>query len=131
TRMLALAETAGLPAVLTNAVRFLDPADHQVGHVLDAARHLLPLHSRHLERAAAQAYLQTGEEMALVARRTRGGDAERVARLLATSRRSARRCALDPLEILARRSDPPRPHLPEIGRDPVPLLRRRCEDGLY
>jgi DNA-directed DNA polymerase III (polc) len=131
TRMLALAETAGLPAVLTNAVRFLDPADHQVGHVLDAARHLLPLHSRHLERSASQAYLKTGEEMALVARRICGGDAERVARLLATTRRIARRCALDPLEILALRSDPPRPHLPEIGRDPVPLLRRRCEDGLY
>ena len=48
-RMLRLAESAGVPAVLTNAVRYLDPADHQVGDVLDAARQLVPLHPRHLD----------------------------------------------------------------------------------
>lgn len=130
TRMLALAEAAGVPAVLTNAVRFLDPADHRIGHVLDSARHLLPLHSRHLERSTSHAYLKTGAEMALVARRICGGDAERMARLFAVTRRIARRCVLDPVEILALRADPPRLHLPEVGGDPVGLLRRRCADGL-
>ena len=131
TRMLALAESAGLPAVLTNAVRFLGPADYQVGHVLDAARNLVPLHSRHLERSASHAYLKTDAEMALVARRVCGADHERMTRLLATTRRIARRCVLNPLEVLALKNDPPRLHLPEIGRDPVPLLRHRCEDGLH
>ncbi|MEV5408553.1 DNA polymerase III subunit alpha [Thermopolyspora sp. NPDC052614] len=131
TRMLALAESAGLPAVLTNAVRFLGPADYQVGHVLDAARNLAPLHPYTVERSASHAYLKTGAEMVLVARRVCGADPERMARLLATTRRVARRCVLDPLEVLALRNDPPRLHLPEIGRDPVPLLRHRCEDGLH
>ncbi len=130
TRMLALAEATGVPAVLTNAVRFLDPADHRIGHVLDSARHLLPLHSRHLERSTSHAYLKTGAEMALVARRVCGGDAERMARLFAVTRRIARRCVLDPAEVLGLRADPPRLHLPEVGSDPVPLLRRRCADGL-
>jgi error-prone DNA polymerase len=130
TRMLALAESAGVPAVLTNAVRFIDPADYQVGHVLDAARKLVPLHARHLERSPSHAYLKGDEEMARVARRICGADMERVARLLATTREIARMCVLSPLEILALENKPARLHLPEVGRDPVPLLRHRCEDGL-
>jgi error-prone DNA polymerase len=130
TRMLALADSARVPAVLTNAVRFLDPADHQVGHVLDASRDLAPLHAGHLGRAPSHAYLKDDDEMARVARRVCGADPERMARLLATTREVARACVLDPLEILALEGGPARLHLPEIGRDPVPLLRHRCEDGL-
>ncbi|WP_433421467.1 DNA polymerase III subunit alpha [Microtetraspora malaysiensis] len=129
-RMLGLADWAGLPAVLTNAVRHLDPDDHQVGNVLDAARRLAPLHARHLEQSS-QAYLKSGEEMARVAERVCGGDRSRMARLLAETRRVAERCALDPVEIVPLLSDPPgAPHLPEVGGDPVPMLRSRCEEGL-
>ncbi|MEO3811866.1 DNA polymerase III subunit alpha [Sphaerisporangium sp. B11E5] len=126
-RMLALAKVAGVPAVLTNAVRHLDPGDYRVGDVLDAARKLVPLHPRHLEHSAAHAYLKDGREMALMASRL-CGDAG--GELLAATRRVAERCVLDPLEVLALVGDPQRLHLPEVDGDPVPLLRRRCEEGL-
>ncbi|MEV0998610.1 DNA polymerase III subunit alpha [Nonomuraea sp. NPDC050202] len=130
-RMLGLAESAGVPAILTNAVRYLDPADHQVGDVLDAARQLVPLHPRHLERTTSHAYLKSTKEMWQVAAKVCGADQERVARLLFTTRRLAEACAMEPLDLLALRNDPPGLHLPEIGRDPVPLLRHRVEDGLF
>ncbi|MFI7610699.1 DNA polymerase III subunit alpha [Nonomuraea terrae] len=129
-RMLGLAESMGVPAVLTNAVRYLDPADHQVGDVLDAARQLVPLHPRHLDRTTSHAYLKSGKEMAQVAAKVCAGDGERVTRLLATTRRLAEACAMDPLDLLALRNSPPALHLPEVGGDPVPMLRGRVEDGL-
>ncbi|MFI7702324.1 DNA polymerase III subunit alpha [Nonomuraea sp. NPDC049480] len=128
-RMLGLAESMGVPAVLTNAVRYLDAADHQVGDVLDAARQLVPLHPRHLDRTTSHAYLKSTKEMRQVAAKVCGADPERVERLLFTTRRLAEACAME-LDLLALRSDPPNLHLPEIGRDPVPLLRHRVEDGL-
>ncbi|GII33630.1 DNA polymerase III subunit alpha [Planotetraspora mira] len=131
TRMLALAGSMGVPAVLTNAVRYLDAAGHQVGNVLDAARKLVPLHTRHVENPTAHAYLKDGGEMARIAFKICGGDADRAARLLAQTRRVADDCRLDPVEIVPLLDeDDPRLHLPEIGEDPVPLLRHRCEDGL-
>ncbi|MEV6982256.1 DNA polymerase III subunit alpha [Sphaerisporangium sp. NPDC051017] len=129
-RMLALAESAGVPSVLTNAVRHLEPGDYRVGDVLDAARKLVPLHPRHLEHSASHAYLKSGKEMWHVALRVCGGDRGRAARLLARTREAAGRCVLDPLEVLALRGGRERLHLPEVDGDPVPLLRRRCEDGL-
>ncbi|GAA2840526.1 hypothetical protein GCM10020220_031870 [Nonomuraea rubra] len=98
--------------------------------MLDAARQLVPLHPRHLERTTSHAYLKSTKEMRQVAAKVCGADQERVARLLFTTRRLAEACAMDPLVLLALRNDPPDLHLPEIGRDPVPLLRHRVEDGL-
>ncbi|WP_157252690.1 DNA polymerase III subunit alpha [Nonomuraea typhae] len=129
-RMLALAESLGVPAVLTNQVRYLHPADHQVGDVLDAARQLVPLHPRHLDRATSHAYLKGTKEMWQVATKICGADGERAGRLMHTTRQLAEACAVDPASMLALRSDPPNLHLPEIGGDPVPLLRNRVEDGL-
>ncbi|MEV4166930.1 DNA polymerase III subunit alpha [Nonomuraea dietziae] len=129
-RMLALAEESGVPAVLTNAARYLDPADHQTGDVLDAARQLVPLHPRHLDRTTSHAYLKSTDEMRRVAHKVCGGDQARVNRLLHTTRALAEACVIEPKDLLALRNDPPGLHLPEIGRDPVPLLRHRCEDGL-
>ncbi|GGO00368.1 DNA-directed DNA polymerase [Microbispora rosea subsp. aerata] len=130
-RMIGLADSTGVPVVLTNAVRHLDAADHQVGNVLDAARKLVPLDGRHLDDPTAHAYLKDGAEMARVAARICGGDTGRAGRLLAETRRVADRCVLDPVEIVPL-LDPERPrlHLPETGEDPVPALRRRCEEGL-
>ncbi|MEV4089580.1 PHP domain-containing protein, partial [Nonomuraea fuscirosea] len=105
-RMLGLAESMGVPAVLTNAARYLDPADHQVGDVLDAARQLVPLHPRHLERTTSHAYLKSTKEMWQVATKVCGADQERVARLLHTTRRLAEACAMEPLDLLALRNDP-------------------------
>ncbi|WP_084965223.1 DNA polymerase III subunit alpha [Thermoactinospora rubra] len=127
-RMLALADELGVPAVLTNAVRYLNPADHQVGDVLDAARRLVPLHPRHLDRATSHAYLKSTKEMWQVARKVCGADEHRVARLLHTTRRLAEACATDPRKVLALRAG--RLYLPEMDEDPVPLLRDRCHEGL-
>lgn len=130
-RMLALAESCGVPAVLTNAVRYLDPVDHQVGDVLDAARQLVPLHPRHLERSTSHAYLKGTKEMWQVAHKICGADDQRIQRLFHTTRQLAEACAIEPMDLLALTSDDPsRLNLPEIGQNPVPLLRNRCQDGL-
>ena len=71
-RMLRLAREAGVPAVLTNAVRYLEPADAPVAQVLDAARQLVPLGRRHLAGHNAQAHLKDSEQMARVAARICG-----------------------------------------------------------
>ncbi|MEW9530121.1 DNA polymerase III subunit alpha [Microbispora sp. NPDC049125] len=130
-RMAGLADSMGVPAVLTNEVRYLDAADHQVGNVLDAARKLVPLDTRHLDHPTAHAYLKDGAEMARIAARICGGDAGRAGRLLDETRRVADRCALDPVEIVPLlEPEHPRLHLPEVDGDPVPMLRDRCEDGM-
>ena len=55
-RMLGFARDNDLPAVLTNAVRMLRPEDGPVADVLDAARKLVPLHPRHLERKNSEGH---------------------------------------------------------------------------
>ena len=57
-RLLGLAAEAGLPAVLTAAVRHADPGDAVTVDVLDAARRLVPLDPRHLDRVTTAGHLQ-------------------------------------------------------------------------
>ena len=66
-RMLGFAASVGVPAVLTNAVRHLTPAQAPVVDVLDAIRRLVPLDPRHLDRANAQGYLKSAQEMRAIA----------------------------------------------------------------
>ena len=129
-RMLRLAEQAGLPAVLSNAVRYAAPADAAVAQVLDAARQLAPLGERHLARRNAQAYLASGAEMARIAARLpgRGHRAVAEARLLRAT--AALADALHP----GPRAGPGhrRPvHAGDHGRPaPLRMLRARCTEGL-
>ena len=104
-----------MTAVLSNAVRYLDPADSPLAQVLDAARQRAPLGSPRLaldQRPAArngQAHLASGAQMAHTAARVTGGAGPDADRLLADTAALARRCYLDPgrdLGIGAR-------HLPE------------------
>ncbi|MQY40232.1 hypothetical protein SRB17_82630 [Streptomyces sp. RB17] len=44
-----LADQQGIPAVLTNAVRYADASQHRLADVLDAARLLRPIDRRHLD----------------------------------------------------------------------------------
>jgi len=124
-RMLALAQRYGLPAVLTNAVRYLRGADSHLTHVLDAARQLVPLHRRHLEDQTGHAYLKSGQEMKRVAEMICGPDEMAVRRLLRTTRDLAERCALDPDGL-----DLGRARLPEVAGDAFAELRARVEEGL-
>ena len=129
-RMLRFAHEAGIPAVLTNAVRYLDPADAPVAQVLDAARQLTPLGRRHLAHHNAQAYLKNGRQMASVAARICGSPSGRgdgpAHRLLAATAALARRCQLDQARDLGLG----RKHLPETPGDALAQLRQRCAAGL-
>ena len=98
-RMLRFATEQQLPAVLTNAVRYADRSDAPVVDVLDASRRLVALDPRHVDRVNAEGYLKSGKEMALVAQEVTaaaGLDPSAARHLLATTRRVADRCAVDP-----------------------------------
>jgi error-prone DNA polymerase len=152
-RMLDFAEQHGVPAVLTNAVRHLTPAQAPVVDVLDAIRRLVPLDPRHVDRANAQGYLKGADEMLEVAAEVaaaagRGRSAAH--RLLAATRDLADTCRLDPaadlgigsvhvpeLDVLfpagapglrggEHRSAPPRTQATLADR----VLRHRCEAAL-
>jgi error-prone DNA polymerase len=132
-RMLGFAGDVGAPAVLTNAVRGADRSDGPTLDVLDAARRLVALDPRHVDRVNAEAYLKSGKEMAEVAEEvtTKAGLPARAARdLLASTRRLADRCALDPRADLGIGEV----HFPELrtdgGSDPMAVLRARCDAGL-
>jgi error-prone DNA polymerase len=123
-RMLGLAAEAGIPAVLTNAVRYRDPAGGPVAQVLDAARQLAPLGPHHRDGHTGRAYLASGGEMAAVADRICGGDGRR---LLTATAALAQRCALDPERDMGLGGR----FLPESAAgDPLAALRARCEEGL-
>ncbi len=131
-----LAADEQLPVVLTNAVRYLDPADAPVADVLDAARLLVPLGDPRVgARGNAEAYLKPGKLMADVAEQVAraAGDRDPTGRrLLAATRLLADRAALDPTADLGLGSL----HMPELSLTSTgvgaadAVLRQRCEAGL-
>jgi error-prone DNA polymerase len=126
-RMAGFAAGRRVPAVLTNAVRYLDPADSQVAEVLDAARNLVPLGSPQLSRQNGRAHLAAPAEMGEVAARlgARSGTDEN--RILAATVELAARCALHPGIDLGIGDL----HLPEpTVADTDGVLRARCEAAL-
>jgi error-prone DNA polymerase len=133
-RMLGISRAEHLGAVLTNAVRYVDRADAPTVDVLDAARRLVPLDLRHVDRGNAEGFLKSGKEMAEVAEeicRLSGlGDSSRAAReLLARTRTVADRCAVDPRTDLGLGEV----HFPEFGspeQDAQAMLRARCETAI-
>ena len=58
---------ARVPVVLSNAVRFADRLDAPTIDVLDAARRLVPMDARHLDRRNAEGFLKSGKQMHEVA----------------------------------------------------------------
>jgi error-prone DNA polymerase len=130
--MLALARQAGVPAVLTNAVRYLTPGDAVTADVLDAARRLVPLDERHLDRVSAEGYLASGDRMAAVARAVAEavGDPRAADELHATTESLAGRCRLDlhrDLGIGTVRFPEPRVLGYGPAEDLDTVLRARCE----
>ena len=102
-RMAGLARTgrgsARVPVVLSNAVRFADRLDAPTIDVLDAARRLVPMDARHLDRRNAEGFLKSGKQMHEVAEEISrcAGLGDRGARdLLAQTRALADQCVLDP-----------------------------------
>ncbi|MFD3678957.1 DNA polymerase III subunit alpha, partial [Streptomyces sp. NPDC058613] len=101
-RTVGFAAEQGVPAVLSNAVRYADPGQGPVADILDAARRLVPIDprgpldtgERWLKDPAAMA--ETADRVAEAAG-LRPADARR---LLAETRRTAEACAVDPEDDL-------------------------------
>ncbi|MFD7861459.1 DNA polymerase III subunit alpha [Streptomyces sp. NPDC059783] len=131
---LALADRLTIPAVLTNAVRYADPAQHRSADVLDAARLLRPIDRRSLD--CGERWLKDDAAMLTLAERVAaaaGGGAGRAQRLIADTIAVADACTADPVDLGLGT-----PHFPEpevVGAAPGPggamrLLRQRCENGM-
>ncbi len=143
-RLLGLATEAGLPSVLTAAVRHADPGGAVTVDVLDAARRLVPLDTRHLDRVTTAGHLSSSAQMYVVAcdiARAAGGgvsggssdERDRARQLMADTVALARSCALDSHTDLGIGSV----HLPEpstlgIGDDESPqeILAARCRGAV-
>ena len=133
-RLAELARDSRTPAVLTNAVRYLDPVDSLTAQVLDAARHLVPLGSPRLVPHNGRAYLAGQEDMTAIARRvaaamTGPGTASAATLLLGETEELTRRCVLDPARDLGVGTH----HLPETkgtAYDQYKELSDRCEHAI-
>ena len=134
-RLAGLARQAGVPAVITNAARYLDQGDSQVAQVLDAARHLVPLGSPKLNTSAqnGHAFLASTGYMASVAERIAAAFGGSARTLLRETAEIARRCQLD----VARDLGIGRHHLPEpasqyrqLYTDAQHEVRVRCAEAL-
>ncbi|HET7475643.1 MAG TPA: DNA polymerase III subunit alpha [Dermatophilaceae bacterium] len=144
-RLLGLADETGTAAVLTAAVRHADVDDAVTVDVLDAARRLVSLDTRHLDRVTTAAHLAGAAQMAAVARRVcaaaggsvGGGDTavrERAVRLLADTLELGLACTQRSREDLGFDIA----HLPEPaalglgpGDDPHQVLAARCRGAVH
>jgi error-prone DNA polymerase len=132
--MAELARDTRTTAVLTNAVRYLAPADSLTAQVLDAARHQVPLGSPRLATHNGRAYLASQQDMTAIAHRvaaamTGPGTASAAGLLLADTGELAQRCVLDPAHDLGVGAH----HLPETNDtayDQFRELSQRCEHAI-
>ena len=128
-RLLGLADAAGIPAVLTAAVRHADPEQVRTVDVLDAARRLVVLDSRHLDRVTDAGHLASTAAMHATALEVTGGDRARADRLVAMTALVADECTQQARPDLGIGAV----HLPEAevlgiapGTDPMAVLAQRC-----
>ncbi|MGK5549050.1 DNA polymerase III subunit alpha, partial [Streptomyces sp. URMC 127] len=135
-RTAGFAADQGVPAVLSNAVRYADPGQGPVADVLDAARRLVPIDPRRPESLdSGERWLKGPAAMAALAERIAeaaglGRDAAR--RLLATTEETAAACLVDPQDDLGLgRIHFPEAHLVGAGRRTADrVLRSRCTAGM-
>jgi error-prone DNA polymerase len=130
-RMLGFAAEIGVPAVLTNAVRYADRGDAPTADILDAARRLVVLDPRHVDRVNAEGALKCGKEMAELADEVatlagRGPGAGR--ELLLSTRRVAERCVVPAGAGGLGIGEVHFPELPVAGPADA-VLRERCDAG--
>jgi len=134
TRMLSLAERTGLPAVLSNAVRYGTPDEAVTADLADAARNLTSLAELEHPQFNGQAWLKPVGAMRQVARMVVDAglhDNGALERMLRDTELLADRCALDPAADIGLG----RPRMPEariigVTGDPVTELWRRARHGI-
>ncbi|MFD0866740.1 DNA polymerase III subunit alpha, partial [Tessaracoccus lubricantis] len=131
--LIRLADALGVPVVLTNMVRMARREQAVTVDVLDAARRLVPLDVRNIDRRNAEGHLKGTDEMVLVA-----GEASLLAgrpdaaSLLAATRGLAERCMLDPIGDIGL-GEIRLPEFETLGttaQEAAGVLRARCETGL-
>ena len=130
-RMLHFAREHQVRAVLSNQVRMLDKDDAPVADVLDAARKLVPLHRRHVERSNGEAYLKSPVEMVRIADEVARAAGESGQDLIRETLRYGEEHLLNPTDYLGGI------YLPEpavVGGSShgelIEILTQRCEAGL-
>ncbi|MCA4131319.1 DNA polymerase III subunit alpha [Arthrobacter sp. M4] len=136
-RMLKLAEEFGVPAVLSNAVRYVAEDGAPTADVLDAARTLksLPeLSAAPLLQPNGQAWLKSPEDMNQLGKEimaSAGYGARELTTLMANTEALADACRMDPVKDMGWKQ----PVVPEasvigISGDPLVELTQRCEAGI-
>ncbi|MGK5733846.1 DNA polymerase III subunit alpha [Streptomyces sp. URMC 124] len=135
-RTVGFAADQGVPAVLSNAVRYADPGQGPVADVLDAARRLVPIDPRGPEGLdGGERWLKGPGDMAALAERiaeAAGLRRDAARRLLATTEETAAACLVDPEDDLGLGSVHfPEAHLVGAGRRTADrVLRSRCTAGM-
>ncbi len=131
-RLLGLADEAGVPAVLSAAVRHADRDGARTVDVLDAARRLVPLDTRHLDRVTDAGHLASTPDMHAIAAAVTG-DRARAERLVRDTLALALACAQHPRRDLGIGAV----HLPEPealgiprGVDPQSVLEHCCRTAV-
>lgn len=135
-RTVGFAAEQGVPAVLSNAVRYADPGQGPVADVLDAARLLVPVDPRRPESLdSGERWLKGPGDMAALAERiaeAAGLRRDAARRLLATTEETAAACRVDPKDDLGLgKVHFPEAHLVGVGsRTADRVLRSRCTAGM-
>ncbi|MBI0382177.1 DNA polymerase III subunit alpha, partial [Streptomyces albiflaviniger] len=131
-RTVGFAAEQGVPAVLSNAVRYADPGEGPVADVLDAARRLVPIDPRTPGALdSGERWLKGPRDMAKAAERiveAAGMRRDAAHRLLEETRRTAAGCLVDPEDHIGLGSVHfPEPRLVGAGRRSAErVLRSRC-----
>ncbi|SDY33917.1 DNA polymerase III subunit alpha [Tessaracoccus flavus] len=131
--MIGLADRLGVPVVLTNMVRMARRSQAATLDVLDAARRLVPLDVRNIDRRNAEGYLKDTDSMRAVAEEAaRLGGRDDATTLLAATRELGLRCRLDPVGDVGL-GEIRLPEFETLGTteaEAASVLRARCEAGL-
>ena len=135
-RMLGWADSQGIDVVFSHAVRYATPDQARMVDVLDAIRRLVPLDSRHRDRANSEGYLIDSAQMHAIATEiviAAGLSSSRATQLMYDTATLAQSCVLDPERDLGIGEI----HVPEaevlLGRadhEAARVLRHRCEAGI-
>ena len=133
-RSLTFARDEGITAVVSNEIRMLARQDAPIADVLDAVRHLSPLHEKNVTRMNAEAFFKSTSEMDEVVRDIARAAGERsTERLLRDTRALAERAMLSPERDIGLGEI----HLPEpemVGardqREMIQIFQERNHAGL-